>query len=74
METHVKAREIFNISKDLVYMPHISLLYGNYEMNLREKICNEIKISKQSFLAEKIIITQSASDPKAWINIAEISI
>lgn len=53
-----------------VYMPHISLLYGDHDMETREKITNEITITNSAFIAQEIAILQDDPDPINWNPIA----
>ena len=72
MEVNLKAKEIFKVDND-VFMPHMSLLYGNHQMKLREKITPEIELPKYKyFKAEKIIVVPDAQNPSEWRHLAEI--
>ena len=72
METNLKAKRIFQMDNN-VFMPHISLLYGNHKMILREKIAKEIKLPKnKSFKAKNIIVVPSTQTPAEWEHLAEI--
>lgn len=74
MEANLKAKEIFKVDNK-VFMPHISLLYGNHSMNLREKITAEIKLPKNKFFkANSIIVVPSTKNPAEWKHLAEISL
>lgn len=39
---HNRAKEIFEIGGTSTYMPHLSLLYGNYPVELKERIIKKI--------------------------------
>lgn len=74
MEANLRAQEIFQVNNN-VFMPHISLLYGNHKMKMREKIASEIQLpNKFSFKAEKIIVVPSTRNPSEWKHLAEISL
>lgn len=68
MEAYIKTQKLFNKDKDTLFMPHISLMYGNHKMSLREKIAQKIKLPKLSFAAKSICVykTLSGADPKEW--------
>ena len=55
-----------------VFMPHISLMYGNHDMKTREKIAEKIKLRSSSFVADKIVIVPEKSEPEEWEPIVTI--
>lgn len=73
MDLNLKAKEIFGVDNN-VFMPHISLLYGDHPMSTREQIASELELpSDLSFNAEKLtIIPTPTMIPKDWKSIAEI--
>jgi putative endonuclease len=72
MEANLKAKEIYKRENN-VFMPHMSLLYGDQDMALREKIIPSVKIPKSSkFIVDKIVVVPSTKDPKEWKHLAEI--
>lgn len=74
MNANLKAKEIFEYDNS-VFMPHISLIYGEHDMVLREKIAAEIKLSENlSFTAEKLVIVPSTLNPDDWRPIADFSL
>lgn len=74
MEVNLKAKKLFNI-KNNVFMPHISLLYGDHEMKIREKISSRIHLpTNLSFKVNQIVVTPSTPNPSEWKHLAEIGI
>jgi 2'-5' RNA ligase len=72
LDANLKAKRIFRMDNN-VFMPHISLLYGNHGMILREKIVSEIELSKtKDFKADNIIIVPSTNNPNEWKHLAKI--
>ena len=65
MEANLAAKKIFKMDNDM-FVPHISLLYGNYEMKAREKIAEQIKLPKMAFKAKEITIVPSTQNPNEW--------
>jgi len=55
-----------------VFMPHISLLYGDMDMQTREKIVSEVFLPRLSFEVNTLIITESTPDPKDWKHVLDI--
>lgn len=74
MDAYIAARNVFDLPVE-VFMPHMSLIYGNHSMSEREKICKEIKMPKiPDFLCNELVITPSTSDPKEWSHIKEVKL
>lgn len=51
-----------------VFMPHISLMYGDHDMKTREEIAAKIKLQSTSFIVDSIVIVPIAenSKPEDW--------
>lgn len=65
-ELNDQARKLFNMEIP-PYMPHLSLLYGTYPRDLKEKIVNEIgKKQSAEFTAGGIHIIKSTGDESTW--------
>jgi 2'-5' RNA ligase len=73
MNAFATARTTFGIDARQVFMPHISLLYGNHSMETREKAMQSIQFPKISFMANTLCITPSVPDPAGWEHIEEIT-
>ncbi|MBI2611382.1 2'-5' RNA ligase family protein [Candidatus Gottesmanbacteria bacterium] len=58
--------------ENTVFMPHISLLYGDHDMQTREKVANEIKMTQSSFTVDKFIVTPVTQEPDRWKYTMEI--
>lgn len=74
MDANLKAKEKFHMDY-CIFMPHISLLYGNHSMKLREKITSEIELPQNLyFTVDKIIVTPDTNNPADWKHLAEINL
>jgi 2'-5' RNA ligase len=74
MEANLKAKEIYQVDND-VFMPHISLIYGNHSMEKRENIASKILIPKNTFFnAERIVVVPSTQNPDEWKYLSELYI
>lgn len=75
MEANLSAKQIFHMENSL-FMPHISLLYGDHDMETREKIALQVQLpSDLSFQADKIVVvTSSSRDPREWQHVAEFNL
>lgn len=67
LNAHLSLKDALGVKEEHVFMPHGSLVYGNFDMETREKIANEIKLKGIKFMANKITIVRAdSSDPKDW--------
>lgn len=55
-----------------VFMPHMSLMYGDLPMPLREKIAQSISLQPHSFLAQECVVMSAEPDPREWRQLAAI--
>jgi 2'-5' RNA ligase len=55
MQLNLAFKKVFNFENN-VFMPHISLIYGNHSMDVREKISEDVKLRSTSFSANQIAI------------------
>lgn len=70
MNANMKAKEIYR-QENTVFMPHISVLYGDHSMEEREKITYGIILPTHTFMATSLVVVPSATDIATWIPIAE---
>lgn len=71
MQLNLETKKLFGMENN-VFMPHISLLYGNHDMITREKAASEVQLSKASFIVNKFIVTPATSNPNEWEHSAVI--
>ena len=60
-----------NIKKQLglennAYHPHVSLIYGDHDMTIREEIAAKVKLTNAAFIAETIAVVEDTPDPSEW--------
>ena len=48
------------------FAPHISLLYGRYDMATKERAASKIKLPSSSFVVNEFVITPATSNPTEW--------
>ena len=65
LELNLELKQIFNMENNL-FMPHISLLYGDYSMEVRESIVNRLESMNLNFSVDRLIVTPSTPNPKNW--------
>ncbi|OGC47694.1 hypothetical protein A2886_02875 [candidate division WWE3 bacterium RIFCSPHIGHO2_01_FULL_42_13] len=74
MDLYTLAKEIY-LADDNVFMPHMSLIYGNQTMEERKRITSAIELPKDiSFEASKLVIVPGTENPDDWIHIEEFDI
>ena len=69
------ARSIFHREQDPKFMPHLSLLYGTFDIETKVRIIESIgrKFNK-SFLVDRVNLLSCNGEPKDWYRIQEFEI
>jgi 2'-5' RNA ligase len=62
MKANDAARKIFGRRDDRPFMPHLSILYGHYSPESKEKIIKDIGRFKLEFVADRIFLVSSSSE------------
>jgi len=66
MQLNLDAKKMFNMKND-VFMPHISLLYGEHDATIREKAAAEVSLPPTSFIAGALVLNPNTPDPSGWV-------
>ena len=75
MNASIKANEIFNVKDDRKYMPHLSLMYGDFPPEQKEEIIKEIGQEFQSsFEISSIHLFSTAGNPEKWNRVKEFQL
>ncbi len=70
MDANLKAREIFGCIDDTKFLPHLSLLYGNFDSKLKEEILKSLgDYFDIEFQAKSIHLVFTGNQPKDWYEI-----
>lgn len=72
MVAHMKAQELVEARPNTVFMPHMSLAYGDFPIKTRVEIAQQIRLQDHSFEVDRVVITPSTPDPNDWQHLAEI--
>jgi 2'-5' RNA ligase len=59
------ARKLFNRQEDPEFMPHMSLLYGHYPIELKKNIISELTIDVE-FPVEYLYLMDCSGEPAEW--------
>lgn len=68
---HLLARKELG-AEDKIFMPHISLVYGDYNMKTREKMITQIKLPPMSFEANQLCLVPSIENIDKWQHLIEV--
>lgn len=72
IEANNIAREVFNLKPDPEYMPHLSLMYGDFDSETKERILADLgKEFDLSFEIKSIHLFSTTGEVKDWHRIKE---
>ena len=72
IDANMKAREAFIRQSDPKFLPHLSLLYGNFPSKIKEEIIGEIgREFNETFEVKSIHLFSSEEDIDKWHRIKE---
>ncbi len=67
MAAHALAKQLLGVSDDLVFRPHLSLLYASLDAQQKEKILDRIaRRFERSFLADRVALYCTEGPPPEW--------
>lgn len=69
MRLHFDIKKLLK-DENIVYMPHISLMYGNHDMETRERIALGLNFHLRSFIAKQVVIIPEKPKPIDWKPVA----
>jgi 2'-5' RNA ligase len=71
-EYHQKALEMFGVQDANVYMPHLSLYYGNVPQFIKDEMIATLLLpSSMKFLVDKVYLYQTEGEAPDWIRVGE---
>ena len=65
MQLNIEAKKIFKMENS-VFMPHMSLLYGDHTMAIREEAASKTQLPQSSFIINEFAVIPVTSDPSGW--------
>lgn len=75
MDANMIARSLFNQELSAKYMPHLSLMYSNFDFRKKRDIIKSIpNISKLIFLVKSIHIFSTNGEPQDWYRVREFDL
>jgi 2'-5' RNA ligase len=73
MQLYDEAKLALELSEPSVFMPHISLYYGNLPYHKRQEIIDRISIPSTLFTVAKLVITPGGEHPPSeWKHVATL--
>jgi len=72
MDANKRAREIFSRQYDPKFMPHLSLMYGDFTLELKEQIIRETgRNFNINFNVPSVHLFSTNGEPKDWYRVTE---
>jgi 2'-5' RNA ligase len=72
---HAYANKIFSMKDESPYLPHLSLLYGNYEQKRKQQTIGNLAIRKgTSFRVDKIHLYRTEGEVEYWQKVREFAL
>jgi|SRR3989338_11067715 len=69
-EYHQKALEMFGVEDVNVYMPHLSLYYGNAPQSTKDEMIVSLLLpNSMKFLVDKVYLYQTEGEAQNWVRI-----
>ncbi len=65
MEQNLKAKRLFQLENNL-FMPHVSLLYGDHAMETREEAAYRVFLPNTVYNVNRLALVPSTPDPSEW--------
>ncbi len=72
MKANAETQKIFGFPEK--YMPHLSLLYGNFPQEIKEEIMAEVGDIGMSFVVKEIGLFSTEGEVKDWYRIKNFSL
>ncbi|HEV7121658.1 MAG TPA: 2'-5' RNA ligase family protein [Candidatus Paceibacterota bacterium] len=72
-DAHAKTNGAFGLEDDAPYVPHLSLLYGNYPLERKEAALAALPVrAGTEFRADRLSVWRTPGEVRAWKKIAEL--
>ncbi len=69
-EYHQKALEVFGVQDVNVYMPHLSLYYGNVPQSTKDEMIASLSLSaSMKFLVDKVYLYRTEGEAQDWVQV-----
>lgn len=65
MEQNLRAKRLLRLENNL-FMPHVSLLYGDHDMQTREQAVSQVVLPNKTYNATRLALVPSTTNPAEW--------
>ena len=72
MKANLMAREIFSEQSQPEYVPHLSLIYGDFPENIENELTSRLSDFNLEFETKNLGLYKLIGEPEAWEKIVEI--
>ncbi len=69
MNLNLAAKKLLGVENN-VFMPHISLLYGDHDMEIRQLAASKVKLPEVFFTVNELVIVPAKLNPAEWEHLA----
>lgn len=75
LEANRQARIVFHREQDPAFLPHLSLMYGNFDSQVKAKIVASIgREFNQLFSVSQLHLFSTAGEPKTWYHVKKFEL
>lgn len=69
-EYHQKALEMFGVQDINVYLPHLSLYYGNVPQSIKDEMITSLSLpSSMKFLVDRVYLYRTEGEAQDWVRV-----
>ena len=74
-EYHQKALEMFGVQDVNVYMPHLSLYYGNVPQSIKDEMIASLSLpASMKFLVDRVFLYRTEGEAQDWVRVGEYTL
>lgn len=74
-EAHRSANEVFSMADEGEYVPHLSLLYGNYPRAQKEETARQLSAPHGArFVVDRIALYETEGEATGWVKLQEFEL
>jgi len=68
---HQKALDIFGVQDVNVYIPHLSLFYGNVPQSAKDEMIASLSLPNMKFWVNKVYLDRTEGEVQDWVRVGE---
>ena len=75
LDAHLDLKDVLDSTTKGMYVPHMSLIYGDISLKEKNEIAEEIQLTTSNFQADRLCVVNTDDlDPKTWTHVAEFEL